>query len=306
MSSAIIKVYILGVVYMNVLLTGSAGFLGRNLYVYLKNEGYNVIGMDKVASPTTDMIFDFTFPMLRYHLLCGKRVEAIVHIGGVADVYFAAANPTKTYETNIIGTNYIVSTCKELDIPIIYASTWEVYGEPQYQPIDEMHPTNPDHPYSISKLAGELVIKNKLDNVKHCILRLGTLYGVGMRETAVIPKFIKMAANGENITIHGSGEQFRQFTHVNDACQAFDRALTKGTEGVYNIVADEKISIKMLAESLKDYYEDLDITYEEARAGDVASSIISSDLAKEKLGWKPMFNFTQGLEEMIDFYNNMS
>lgn len=286
---------------MSVLLTGSAGFLGRNLYSSLKEKGYDVIGLDKIDSPTTDLKFNFVSPMLK-HYLSNRKIDVVIHIGGIADVYYAAQNPTQAYETNIIGTHNLVSLCHDLSVPMIYASTWEVYGEPQYQPIDEKHPTVPDHPYNISKLSGELVVRNNLKPIKSCVLRLGTLYGTGMRETAVIPKFIKMAKNGEDITIFGTGEQFRQFTHVEDVCQVFELAIKEELEGVYNVVSEEKISIKKLAESLKSYFPNLNIIYKEERSGDVASSIISSEKIKKELNWIFQKSFSQGLREMIDFY----
>jgi UDP-glucose 4-epimerase len=285
---------------MSILLTGSAGFLGRNIYSQLKKENYNVIGLDKVDSSTTDMKFDFTSPMLGYYL-SNKTIDIVIHVGGIADVYDAAQNPINAYKTNIIGTHQLVSLCNSLEIPMIYASTWEVYGEPQYQPIDEKHPTVPDHSYNISKLSGELIVRNALYPISHCVLRLGTLYGIGMRKSAVIPKFIDMAKNGEDISIFGSGEQFRQFTHVEDACRAFITILEEKTEGVYNIVSEEQISINRLAEDIGKYFPDINVIHEDAREADVASSIVSSGKIKNELDWKPNKTFEEGLQEMVEF-----
>jgi UDP-glucose 4-epimerase len=224
---------------MSILLTGSAGFLGRNLYLKLKENNYKVIGLDVENSPTTDIKFDFRSPMLA-HFLSNKAIELIVHVGAIADVYHAAKDPKMAYEVNIMGTQNLVNICHGLNIPMVYTSTWEVYGEPKYQPIDEEHPTIPDHPYNISKLSGELVVRNKLMPINFCILRLGTLYGPDMRESAVIPKFINMALNGQDITIFGTGEQFRQFTHIEDVCRAFEMEIKGEARGVYNVVSGEK------------------------------------------------------------------
>jgi len=286
---------------MSILLTGSAGFLGRNLYSYLKQKKYDIKGLDIQDSSTTDILNNFCSPMIK-HLLSTQNIDLLIHVGAIADVYHAARDPKRTYDINISGTQNLVNLCHELNIPMVYASTWEVYGEPRYQPIDEKHITVPDHPYNISKLSGELVVKNNLKPIKSCVLRLGTLYGTGMRETAVIPKFIKMAQNNEDITIFGTGEQFRQFTHVEDVCKAFELAIKEESEDIYNVVSEEKISIKDLAEGLKFYFPDLNIIYKKERSGDVASSVVSSEKIKKDLGWEPQKSFSQGFREMIDFY----
>lgn len=82
---------------------------------------------------------------------------------------------------------------------MIYASTWEVYGRPQYEPVDEHHPTNPDHPYNITKLAGEhlLLSYDAFQGLRVVSLRLGTAYGTGMRDNSVFSRFISQATRGE-------------------------------------------------------------------------------------------------------------
>jgi len=284
---------------MKILLTGSAGFLGRNLYGHMQKLGHQVVGIDIKKSPTTNFEFNFASAMLPY-MFYEFDFDVILHTGAIADVYEAASHPRRAYEVNILGTNEVVNICFEHKIPLIYASTWEVYGEAQYLPIDEQHPTLPDHPYNISKLAGELVVRNKLHPINYCILRMGTLYGPNMRESAVIPKFISLATEGKDITIHGTGEQFRQFTHVNDVCSAFEAVINTFKEGIYNVVADEQISIKFLAESLKNYFPKLEISYEAVRKADIASSVVSSEKFKKELGWKPQIKFIDGLKEMVD------
>jgi UDP-glucose 4-epimerase len=126
---------------------------------------------------------------------------------------------------------------------IVYASTWEVYGEPKYEPLDEKHPCNPDHPYSIAKYAGELMVRNTLNRIPWLILRLGSAYGTGMRPHAVIPLFIRKALNGEPITLQNGGVQLRQFTHTRDVGRAFFKAVHASVSGeVFNIVIKSRIN----------------------------------------------------------------
>jgi len=186
----------------------------------------------------------------------------------------------------------------------VYASTWEVYGPPRYEPVDELHPCHPGHPYSVSKLAGDLICQAyreqcSLDTV---VLRLGTAFGPRMRSNAVIPAFVHRALSGKPIEIQGEGSQFRQFTHVADIANAFALAIeTKSSAAVYNIAGPERISIRDLAETVARRIPANLVTVA-PRANDVPPSIISSSRAKKDLGWHARVPFNRGLEELIEIY----
>src|SRR5690606_10214835 len=112
-------------------------------------------------------------------------------------------------------------------------------GQPQYEPIDEDHPCNPDHPYNITKLAGErlLLAADDLRGIRATALRLGTAYGPGLRPNSVFRIFIDRAKRGEPITIQGDGSQGRQFTHVGDLARAFILATRSSIHGLaFNVV----------------------------------------------------------------------
>jgi UDP-glucose 4-epimerase len=187
---------------------------------------------------------------------------------------------------------------------VVYASTWEVYGEPEYSPVDEKHPTNPDHPYNITKLAGEHLVLSydKLKGIPAVALRLGTAYGIGMRPNAVFSIFTEKARRGEPITINGSGEQGRQFTHATDIGRAFVRALESDVRGDrFNIVGDEYVTIRDLAEAVVRRLP-TEVTFGEARIGDVPPSLVSNDHARQVLGWEPIVSFDEGLSQLIAWH----
>src|SRR5439155_15157772 len=170
---------------------------------------------------------------------------------------------------------------------LVYASTWEVYGKPETDIVDESHQCNPESSYSISKLAGEFFVRQlrSLMNVKATALRLGTAYGPGMRSSAVISRFLDRARKGEPLTIFGNGRQFRQFTHTADIARAFVLCLKSDPKsGVYNIVADEKISIRDLAGRIARVFK-VPIEVREQRASEPPSAHVSSKLAQKELGW---------------------
>src|SRR5690606_29645146 len=134
---------------------------------------------------------------------------------------------------------------------LVYASTWEVYGKPEYEPIDEDHPCRPDHPYNITKLGGEMMFLSacELRGLSGVALRLGTAYGSGLRPNSVLRIFIDRAKKGEPITIAGDGSQGRQFTHASDIARAFLLAAESDVSGIaLNTIAPETTTIRELAE----------------------------------------------------------
>ena len=184
---------------------------------------------------------------------------------------------------------------------VVYASTWEVYGEPEYEPVDEEHRCEPDHPYNITKLAGERVLLSlgQLEDVPVLALRLGTAYGLGMRPNSVFNIFMRKARDGEAITIQGDGSQGRQFTHARDISRAFVSAAESDVRGLaLNTVSREMISIKQLAEVVSARYP-TEITFGEPRPGDVPPSYVSSAKIEEVLGWKAEVDFEDGMAELL-------
>jgi UDP-glucose 4-epimerase len=186
---------------------------------------------------------------------------------------------------------------------LVYASTWEVYGEPAYQPIDEQHPCSPEHPYSITKLAGErlaLSYGQFHPELSVTALRLGTAYGTRMRANSVFGTFIGRALRGEPIIVQGSGSQGRQFTHATDIAAAFDLAIARQSGGaVYNVVSDEMTTIRALAEIVADAIP-TSLTFGPGRPGDPPPAVVSNGRARAELGWRPAVAFADGIEQLIE------
>ena len=288
---------------MRILVTGAAGFLGGHVARHLATVGHEVRGFDIEPSPDT-----------RYESVIGDLldkdsvtsaamgVDAVCHLGAIGDVYLAAEQPQLAAAVNATGSANIAIAAGEAGAKVVYASTWEVYGEPRYQPIDEDHPVSPDHPYNITKLAGEqlLLAADRLQGVPVTALRLGTAYGSGLRPNSVFRIFIDRARAGEPISIQGDGSQGRQFTYAADIASAFDLACGSEVHGMaINVVAPETTSIKELAELVVNRYP-TDLTFGEARAGDVPPALVSAELAETALGWRSATPFATGLEHLLE------
>ena len=285
------------------LVTGAAGFLGRHVASHLLDLGWEVTGFDQVAVEGLDYRLiqgDLRNPEAVVHAVSGHDV--VCHIAAIGDVYLAAERPALAAEVNVTGCAQIAEAAAASGARVVYASTWEVYGRPRYEPLDEDHPCEPDHPYSITKLAGEQILLSaeRLRGVPVLSLRLGTAYGRGLRPNSVFRIFIDRARRGEPITIQGDGSQSRQFTHTSDIARAFELASTSDLRGIaLNVVARESVSIKELAEMIVERYP-TEVTFDAARPGDAPPALISTHRARETLGWEATTSFSRGLGDLLD------
>ncbi len=292
-----------GAATMRVLITGASGFVGGHVARRLVAEGHEVTGFDLVAAENAP------YPTIVGDLRDADAVrsgvegnDVVCHIGAIGDVYLAAEQPSLAAAVNVGGSSHIADAAVESGARVVYASTWEVYGEVKYEPIDEAHPRTPDHPYNITKLGGEqmLLAAADLRGLSVLALRLGTAYGPGLRPNSVFRIFIDRARRGDPITIMGDGSQSRQFVHVDDLARAFSMACASDVSGMaLNTVAQEPITIKQLAETVIERFP-TEIIYAPARPGDVPPALVSSLKINDVLGWEPQVSFHDGINDLME------
>jgi len=286
-----------------VLVTGCSGFLGPYVMDEFAGAGYEVMGFDLLEPGFPIASFfrgDFTDRRDLKRALTG--ITAVCHLGGIGDVYLAEKDAALAFRANAFGTKTITDACVELGMEkLIYASSWEVYGKPIKNPVDEGHPCNPETPYSISKLAGELFVRaaEGRNGLKTLALRLGTAYGPSMRESAVISRFLRQSKAGAPLTVHGDGSQFRQFTYAADIGRAFVAALSHSPRGrVYNIASDEAVRMIDLARLISKQVGG-SIEFQPARHSEPASARMSSARALRDLKWQQTVRFEDGLHQLM-------
>jgi UDP-glucose 4-epimerase len=294
---------------VKVVVTGGSGFLGSHVVEELVGRGHDVRVFDS-QPPRPEIVALKGVEWVPGDLASRTSVvggfagtEAVCHLAGVGDVYLAGQQPHTAAQLNVVGSANVGEAALEHRMrKVVYASTWEVYGAPEYQPIDEAHPCRPDHPYNITKHAGErlLLSYDTLRNVPVLALRLGTAYGQRMRPNSVFSLFIGRASRGQPITIQGSGEQSRQFTHARDIARAFALGLEVEARGMaLNTLAEETVSIRRLAELVTARLPTA-IEHGPHRPGDVVPARVSAERAAQLLGWQARVPFRQGLDELID------
>jgi UDP-glucose 4-epimerase len=288
---------------VRVLVTGASGFLGGHVVQRLLADGAEVTAFDQHPY-RGDGVRCVVGNLLEVDELAAAVAgqDAVCHIGAIGDVYLAASQPALAASVNVTGSANVAEAARRAGARVVYASTWEVYGHPERQPIDEDHPCKPDHPYNITKLAGErmLLAADRLHDVPVIALRLGTAYGSGLRPNSVFRIFIDKASRGETITIQGDGAQSRQFTHAHDIARAFSLAAHSQMRNVaLNIVAQESVSIRYLADCIVGHFP-TEVQYGEPRPGDVASAIVSSERAAALLGWRAEVPFESGISKLVE------
>ncbi len=288
---------------MRVLVTGSSGFLGRHVAEHLAGlASFEVGGFD--VRPMRHDHFATTVGDLCDLDAVERAItgaDVVVHFGGIGDVDVATEHPELAAEANVVGSMNVAVASQRTGARVVYASTWEVYGPPHFDPVDEQHPCDPGHVYGATKLAGEQMLRaiQQSGDLPLAILRLGTAYGPGMRPNAVFSRFSDTARDGRAITVHGSGGQWRQFTHTTDIVRAVRLAVESDREDLtVNVVSEEAVTIRELAEIVSLRYG-VPVEFGAERHGDPPSSMISSAQAALLLGWSAHVPFRDGLGALL-------
>lgn len=281
---------------MNILVTGGSGFIGSHVVDKLIEAGYKVRVLDlKELSHRADIDFlrgDITSRKdLKRSLI---DIDIVYHIAAFSNIDLVKANPLITIEQNILGTAYLLEECRGKGIRrFIFASSVYVYEEG-------------GHLYTTSKIASELLCKNysTLYSLPYTILRYGTAYGPRSRGADAISLFVGRALSGRSLVIHGSGEQKRHFTYVEDLALGSVAALNPIAENkTYTLASRESVSIKQLAQIVRRLFNnEVAIEYDSAREDDYQEKLQDLDKAERELGWEPKVDLEEGIRGYIEWY----
>ena len=262
----------------NICITGHKGFVGTAVKKELE-KNHNVFGFDLPEN-------DFTMERDIEDFIDLYKIDTIVHIGAVAGLKHCMEFPDEAVKANIYGTALLLECAKKFNLKFLHTSTWAVNGHLK-------------HPYDITKNIAENLVGmyQSVYNVDTMILRLATMYGPKMRPNGVIWAFLQKSLKGEEITIQGSGNQFRQFLYVDDAAKAYAKALENWKSGrTFEIQYPKTISIKDIAKTV---YPDMKkVKFVNARKGDESSFYVSPYEAEQELDWKAEITFKEGIEKL--------
>ncbi len=289
---------------VRVVVTGGAGFIGSHIATFLKSLGYDVIAVDSLERASgAERLKEVGIPLIVADLRDAglPKCDAVIHAAAYISVDESWEKPYEYMWNNAAVTAKVGREAAEMGAYLVYLSSASVYGNPLYTPIDEGHPTRPTSPYGLSKLAGEqaLYLLSNL-GLKYAVARLFNVYGPGQTGAyaGVITKFIERARRGFPPVIFGSGEQTRDFVHVEDVARFVALLLEKRAEGVFNVGSGRAVSIKALAYMVMRIAGlDGDPVYSDPRPGDILHSL--ADITRARgLGWDPQITLEEGLKRL--------
>ncbi len=294
---------------MKALVTGGSGFIGSHLVDKLIENNIDVRVFDMVKPSFRSDIDWYNGSLLDFDAIKNALVDCdvIFHLAAVADVKDVFEEPHYSEQINVRATSNILEAArKSLKQRVVLGSTTWIYSDSREDKVDEDSAIDiPSHFYSVTKLTSEMYCKSysSLYEVPTTILRYGIPYGPRAREGAVVPIFVKKALAGEPITIQGDGSQFRKFVYVEDLAMGNVASLKfEGEYRVFNLDGTEQVTIKQIAETVKKIIGDVSIEYLPARPGDFGGKEISSQRAKDELGWVPSTTFEEGVSKYVEWY----
>jgi UDP-glucose 4-epimerase len=295
---------------MRVLVTGGSGFIGSHVVDKLRARGHEPVIYDLRPSPWHERgSVDTVLGSITDREALERALhscDAVAHLAAVADVNDVHASPEDAERVNARGTVAVLEAARRAGVKrIVYASTIWVYSDTASDEVDEdtLLPP-PSHLYTSTKLAGELYCKSyqELYGIDYTILRFGIPYGPRAREAAVIPAFVNKAFRGEPLTLSGDGMQSRRFVYVEDLADGVALGLEDvATNRVYNLVSDENVTIKQIAELVQEIVGNTEIVYTPARPGDLGTKIVSGERARRELGWTAATPFREGVRRYVEW-----
>jgi nucleoside-diphosphate-sugar epimerase len=306
------------------LVTGGAGFIGSNLVDELLRRGHTVRVLDNFATGREENLQ----PVLeRIELVRGdvrdmdtvdravRGMDFVLHQAALASVPRSIADPTANNQVNAQGTlNVLMAAQRHGAKRVVYASSSSVYGDSEELPKVESMTPNPKSPYAVAKLAAEYYCRvfGELHDMTTVSLRYFNVFGPrqdpNSQYSEVIPLFVKALLEGNPPTIHGDGEQSRDFTFVSNVVDANLRACEANLSGprVYNIACGGRYTLNQLYRALRERVgSTLEAVHGPPRAGDVRHSMASIDRIRGEIGYEVKVSFEEGIDRTVQWYRQV-
>ncbi|MES3002265.1 MAG: NAD-dependent epimerase/dehydratase family protein [Pseudomonadota bacterium] len=311
-----------------VLITGGLGFIGSNLARHLVGQdaqvtlvdslipqyGGNLFNIQDIRDRVVVNVCDVRDPFAMAHLI--QDQDYLFNLAGQTSHMDSMDDPQADLAINVAAQVSILEACRKANsgIKLVFASTRQLYGKPDYLPVDEKHPIRPVDVNGINKLAGEWyhLLYNNVYGIRACALRLTNTYGPGMRVKDARQTFlgiwIRLVLEGKPIRVFGDGLQLRDFNYVDDCVDALllAGAREEANGKVYNLGSGEVVGLKALAEQLVALAGNA--SYElipfppERKAIDIGDYYGDHGAITSELGWQPRVPLATGLQRTLDYY----
>jgi len=291
---------------MSILVTGGAGFLGSHVVRTLKQNGEDVIVLDKANcnEDVTSIVSDVNDLETLERYMKEYDISTVVHLVGFPHIGMCEKNPHLSFKLNTLSTQNVVEAMRKSDArKIIFASSASVYGYGNKQKVCEEDPPAPDTIYGFHKWLSELIIESYYEvyEVNFVIFRIFNIYGGDpFRRNDVISLFIRNMLERKPLVLIGP-DKFRDFIHVEDVALAFQRACNKDVSGTFNVGSGVKVSLRQLASIFKSISPALQIV-EEMAPDDGTGVFADTSLARKLLDFEardPVLGISEYVKEFV-------
>lgn len=316
-----------------VLVTGGLGFIGSRLAARLVELGARVTLVDSlipeyggnprnvagIADKVRINVSDVRDAYAMRHLVQGQ--DFLFNLAGQTSHMDSMADPITDLEINAKAQLSILEACRKENpgVRIVFASTRQLYGRPEYLPVDEKHPVRPVDVNGVNKLAGEQfhLLYDQVYGLRAAALRLTNTYGPGMRikdaRQTFLGVWLRLAIEGQPFEVWG-GEQLRDYTYVDDAVDAHLRAALGLEQGVcrgrvYNVGGERPVSLletaRILARAAGRNEAEAFVVREfpaERKKIDIGDYYCDDALIRTELGWRPEVSLEDGLAASVEYF----
>lgn len=300
------------------LVTGGAGFIGSHVIDELLARGHRVRVIDNFStgrreniSHVLDDIELVEGDIQSYERVhnAARGVDYVIHLAALPSVPRSVQDPLTTHQVNTTGTLNVLLAARDEGVRrVVFASSSSVYGANSALPKREDMLLLPISPYGVSKMAAEryCMAFSEVYGIETVALRYFNVFGArqnpNSQYSAVIPKFVKLAASGERAIVFGDGRQTRDFTYVSNVVEGTLLATTapRASGRAMNLACGASRSLLDLIDTIgRAVGRPLVFDYEPERVGDVRDSFADITLAQELLGFEPSIGLEEGIELMV-------
>jgi nucleoside-diphosphate-sugar epimerase len=296
---------------LRVAVTGGAGFIGSNLVDALIARQHDVVVIDNLSTGSqanvrsAARLVELDIASASEELTSALHgCEVVYHTAALARVPRSIEDPVGTHDANVTGTLRVLKSAVDAGVRrVVYSSSSSVYGDQLVLPLTEDMRENPLNPYACQKLMGEIYARNfaRVYGLQTVCLRYFNVYGPRQVMTGayqlVIGIFLDQRRRGESLTVHGDGEQTRDFTWVGDVVRANELAGESAAVGAgepINIGAGHDASVNRIAELIGG-----PVVHGPARGNDERFKRASIERARKLLGWEPTVTIEDGIARLL-------
>lgn len=303
---------------MKVLVTGGAGFIGSHIVDAFLDLGHHVHILDDLSTGRERNInphATFTKGDIRDAsvvdaLFRAEKFDVMCHQAAQMDVRRSVADPVFDASVNLLGLLTLAEACLKYGVrKLLFASSGgAIYGEQDYFPADEEHPTRPISPYGVAKLTTEhyLYYYQAVHGIEWIALRYANVFGPRQNpegEAGVVAIFTTKMLKGAQPIINGEGTQTRDYVFVGDVVQANVLALQRAGSGIFNVGTGIETDVNTLFRRLRSYTGSrCEEKHGEAKKGEQLRSVLDNRRIINTLGWKANVSLDDGLRQTVAYF----